>query len=104
MSAPPRTRALSGWGRAQRRVSPVLSPTADEDLSAQVAACGDLLTARGAGCSYGDAALPAEAPTTVLDTTATRMNIADFGYAPELKLVVIPTFTGGRIAAYRLGR
>ena len=42
--------------------------------------------------------------TTVLDTTATRMNIADFGYAPALKLVVIPTFTLGRVAAYRLGR
>ncbi len=42
--------------------------------------------------------------TTVLDTTAIRMSIADFGYAPALDLVVIPTFTGGRVAAYRLGR
>ncbi len=85
MSAP-RTRALSGWGRAQRRVSPVLSPTADEDLSAQVAACGDLLTARGAGCSYGDAALPAEAPTTVLDTTR-RNRVLDVDL--ELGVVIV---------------
>ncbi len=42
--------------------------------------------------------------TTVLDTTAIRMSIPDFGYAPALDLVVIPTFTGGRVAAYRLGR
>jgi len=41
---------------------------------------------------------------TVLDTTAVGMNIADFAYVPNLRLVVFPTFTGGRVAAYRLGR
>jgi hypothetical protein len=29
---------------------------------------------------------------------------ADFGYAPDLGLAVFPTFPGGRVAAYRLGR
>jgi sugar lactone lactonase YvrE len=42
--------------------------------------------------------------TTVLDTTAIRRNIADFSYVPDLRLAVFPTFTGGRVAAYRLGR
>lgn len=65
----PRTTTLTGWGRAHRAVASVLAPTADDDLAAQVAACSDLLTARGAGCSYGDAALPTDRPTTVVDTT-----------------------------------
>ena len=68
VSAPRRT-TLTGWGRAQRAVASVVAPTADDDLAAQVAACPDLLTARGAGCSYGDAALPPDLATTVVDTT-----------------------------------
>ncbi|MGN6301138.1 MAG: FAD-binding oxidoreductase [Angustibacter sp.] len=65
----PRTTTLTGWGRAQRAVASVVVPTADDDLAAQVAACPGLLVARGAGCSYGDAALPTGRPTTVVDTT-----------------------------------
>lgn len=68
MSAP-HTTTLSGWGRAQRTVAQVLSPTADDDLARYVADRDGYLTARGAGCSYGDAALPMPGPTTVLDLT-----------------------------------
>jgi len=42
--------------------------------------------------------------TKMLDTTAQRMNMADFGYDPGRNMVVFPTFTDNRIAAYRLGR
>jgi len=41
---------------------------------------------------------------TILDTTALRMNIADFTYAPGRNMVVFPTFTGSRVAAFRLGK
>lgn len=41
---------------------------------------------------------------TVLDTTAVRMNIADFAYDPDRKVIVFPTFTDSRVAAFRLGR
>jgi sugar lactone lactonase YvrE len=40
--------------------------------------------------------------TTELDTTAIRRNLADFAYDPDRRLLVAPTFTGGRVAAYRL--
>jgi len=42
--------------------------------------------------------------TTILDSTALRMNIADFAYAPGKNMVVFPTFTDSRVAAFRLGR
>jgi len=42
--------------------------------------------------------------TTILDSTALRMNIADFTYAPGKNLVVLPTFTDSRVAAFRLGK
>ena len=42
--------------------------------------------------------------TTILDTTALRMNMADFAYDPGRKMVVSPTFTDSRVAAFRLGR
>ena len=41
---------------------------------------------------------------TILDTTALRMNIADFTYAPGRNMVVFPTFTDSRVAAFRLGQ
>jgi len=41
---------------------------------------------------------------TILDTTARGMNIADFAYAPSRNMVVFPTFTDSRVAAYRLGK
>jgi sugar lactone lactonase YvrE len=47
---------------------------------------------------------PAGRITTILDTTALRMNIADFTYAPGKNMVVFPTFTDSRVAAFRLGR
>jgi sugar lactone lactonase YvrE len=42
--------------------------------------------------------------TMILDTTALRMNIADFCYAAGRNMVVIPTYIGSRVAAYRLPR
>jgi len=42
--------------------------------------------------------------TKILDTTAQRMNMADFGYDPGRNMVVFPTFTDSRVAAFRLGR
>lgn len=81
---------LTGWGRAQRMVAPVLAPSADDDVAAQVAACEGRLTARGAGCSYGDAALPSEAPSTVLDTTR-RNRVLDVDL--ELGSVVVQSGT-----------
>jgi len=44
------------------------------------------------------------AATKILDTTARRMNMADFAYEPGRNIVVFPTFTDGRAAAFRLGR
>jgi len=41
---------------------------------------------------------------TILDTTAMRMNIADFTYAAVKNMVVFPTFTDSRVAAFRLGK
>jgi len=41
--------------------------------------------------------------TTLLDTTAVRVNLADFAYVRGLGLAVFPTFADGRVAAYRLG-
>jgi decaprenylphospho-beta-D-ribofuranose 2-oxidase len=81
-----RARTLSGWGRTQRRATRVLSPALGDDLAAQVAACSDLLTARGAGCSYGDAALPPQVGTTVVDTTR-RTRVLDVDL--EAGLVVV---------------
>lgn len=42
--------------------------------------------------------------TTILDTTALRMNMADFAYDPSLKKIVFPTYIDCRVAAFRLGR
>ena len=41
---------------------------------------------------------------TILDTTAARMNLADFCYEPGRNIIVFPTFTESRVAAFRLGR
>ena len=61
------TVALSGWGRSSRRRSIVRRPTTDEELI-EVMTSGSQLTVRGAGRSYGDAALPEQG--IVLDLTA----------------------------------
>ncbi len=42
--------------------------------------------------------------STILDTTALRMNMADFAYDPDRNMIVFPTFTDSRIAAFRLGQ
>lgn len=65
--------ALAGWGEAVWALARVLRPRdADEveALLARAAADGTTLTLRGAGRSYGDAALPAE--RCVLDLRAMR--------------------------------
>jgi sugar lactone lactonase YvrE len=41
---------------------------------------------------------------TILDTTALGMNLADFTYAAGRNMVVFPTFTDSRVAAFRLGK
>ena len=41
---------------------------------------------------------------TILDTSALGMNIADFAYAQGRNMVVFPTFTDSRVAAFRLGK
>jgi sugar lactone lactonase YvrE len=40
--------------------------------------------------------------TTLLDTTAVRMNIADFDYVAEKRMLVFPTFVDNRVVAYSL--
>ena len=42
--------------------------------------------------------------TKILDTSAQRMNMADFAYDTRRNMVVFPTFTDSRAAAFRLGR
>jgi hypothetical protein len=42
--------------------------------------------------------------TKILDTTARRMNMADFAYDPGRNQVVFPTFTDGRMICFGLGR
>ena len=42
--------------------------------------------------------------TKILDTTARRMNMADFAHDPGRNQVVFPTFTDSRVAAFSLGR
>src|SRR5882672_2651084 len=57
---------LSGWGRTVRRTTQVRRPTVDGGLVDAVLA-EPKITVRGAGKSYGDAALPGCG--IVLDTT-----------------------------------
>jgi len=40
--------------------------------------------------------------TKILDTTTVKMNLADFDYCPEAKLIVVPTYVDCRVAAFRL--
>jgi len=41
---------------------------------------------------------------TILDTTSVRMNMADFAYEPGRRIIVFPTFTESRVAAFKLGQ
>jgi DNA-binding beta-propeller fold protein YncE len=45
---------------------------------------------------------PSGAVAKILDTTTVRMNLADFAYIPGPGLLVVPTYTDGRIAAFKL--
>ena len=74
---------LSGWGRSDRRRSIVRRPTTDADLI-KVIKSGSQLTVRGAGCSYGDAALPEQG--IVLDLTA-RNRVLSFDQANGVVIV-----------------
>jgi decaprenylphospho-beta-D-ribofuranose 2-oxidase len=60
------TEALSGWGRAVHRQGTVRRPESEDDLI-HIVRSASRLTVRGAGRSYGDAALPESG--TVLDMT-----------------------------------
>ncbi len=65
--------ALSGWGESTHRLARVVRPTSVEELGSVVEAAsrdGAQLTLRGAGRSYGDAALPAE--RRIIDLRALR--------------------------------
>ncbi len=62
--------AVSGWGRGGARLAQVLRPDAGEDLAGALPAFVDgrrPVTVRGAGESYGDAALPPDDGGCVLD-------------------------------------
>lgn len=43
-----------------------------------------------------------QVPVVIMDTSADKINAADFEYIPEKNLVIIPTFFDNRIVAYRL--
>lgn len=43
-----------------------------------------------------------EGPVVLMDTTSKKINAADFGYIPEQRLILIPTFFDNRVLAYRL--
>jgi decaprenylphospho-beta-D-ribofuranose 2-oxidase len=60
---------VSGWGRATHRQCLVRRPLSEEDV-VRVVRQAPSLTVRGAGLSYGDAALPEQG--TLLDMTARR--------------------------------
>jgi len=59
--------SLSGWGRTCHQLGLVRRPVTDDELL-EVVQTAPQLTVRGAGCSYGDAALPGHG--VVLDMTA----------------------------------
>lgn len=61
---------------------------------------GDILVSHNQGRLFR--VTPAGAVTKILDTTAIQMNLADFAYAPGSRLLVVPTYTGGRVAAFTI--
>ena len=63
---------------------------------------GNLLVSHNEGRLFGVSA--DGRVTKILDTTAQRMNMADFAYDPGRNAVVFPTFLDGRVTAFRLGR
>jgi decaprenylphospho-beta-D-ribofuranose 2-oxidase len=79
----PSTLDLSGWGRTVRRTSQVRRPTLDGGL-VDVVLAEPKITVRGAGKSYGDAALPGSG--IVLDTTC-RDQIVSFDQGDGVLIV-----------------
>jgi decaprenylphospho-beta-D-ribofuranose 2-oxidase len=69
--------SLSGWGRSAHRRSIVRKPTTDAELVDAVQSAGQV-TVRGAGCSYGDAALPGQG--IVIDLTARNRVLSFDGF------------------------
>jgi len=65
-----------------------------------VDADGDILVSHNQGRLFR--VTRAGAVTKILDTTAIKMNLADFAYAPGSRLLVVPTYTGGRVAAFTI--
>ena len=65
----PGLQSLSGWGRTLHRTCRVRRPEFDGAVVDAVLA-EPRITVRGAGKSYGDAALPGDTTSTVLDLTA----------------------------------
>jgi len=63
---------------------------------------GDLLVSHNEGRLFR--VTPDGRATKILDTTARRMNMADFAYDPVRNQVVFPTFIDSRVAAFKLGR
>jgi len=61
---------------------------------------GDLLVSHWQGRVFRISA--AGEVEKILDTTAPGSYIADFGYAPDRKLLVVPTFYGNSVAGYSL--
>ncbi|WP_426565506.1 FAD-binding protein [Angustibacter sp. McL0619] len=70
-------RSLSGWGRADRRSARVQAPGPHDDLRQALLSLPGPVTVRGAGRSYGDAALPEMDGGSVLDLTR-RDAVLDF--------------------------
>jgi decaprenylphospho-beta-D-ribofuranose 2-oxidase len=68
--------SLSGWGRSAHRRTSVHRPTTDLELVEAIQSA-DQVTVRGAGRSYGDAALPEQG--TVVDLTA-RDQVLSFNH------------------------
>ncbi len=63
-------RELWGWGRSVRAQADVLTPEHPQEVEAELRAAGSGVLARGAGCSYGDAAHLQGG--VVIDTTSLR--------------------------------
>ncbi len=63
-------------------------------------AAGNLLVSHNEGRLFRVS--PEGRAETILDTTSVRMNMADFAYEPGRKMIVFPTFTESRVAAFKL--
>ena len=55
------------------------------------------------GNPAGVCLLPGPADAAWMQNVAAEMNLADFAYIPGPGLLVVPTYTDGRIAAFTVG-